>query len=384
LSVLRGWLAGRVAGVYLAARGLLDAWERVLRDVSGRSLSELVAAPGYVEMLLGGFVSEGSGEPYPRGSLSRFYRDLYGVHVLLPRVLALRLRDGLSLEEAGRGVRVVVEEARFVALTRVVAEISSRLLSMLGVKAEGAGGLESADPQWGVDAAVGLLQRLLEASPPYSVESIVLFAASAPAPPRVVEGLAARLPGADAEGLVAELADLGYRVAGTLPGAPAARVGEGVLRLYRCLVVAAARVADLREVLEYFSVQSPVKVMVEQASGGLEGDVVELLRSNAREMKPAMPAPRECSGVDAAPLPATHAYYEGFIVLRDVEALLESGESLGTYGELVGALAPLLYRGLAGLSVVDEWVEGGLRAARLSWWAVLPRSPHAGRGTWRQ
>ena len=376
MSGLREWLAERSASLASVARGLVAAWERLVSEVSGRELAEIAARQELAEMLLGGFEPDAE-EPYARGSLARLYMALYGVQVSTPRRLALRLRDGLPLSIAGRGVVVEASKTRFVRLVESVAAEAERLSSELGAEAKQVV-FDTADPLWGLEAARRLVEEGLRVLPPYSSEALALFSASAPAP------LGAAVAVAGGSGYADELRSLAE---GVFEVFGAEQPGErGLLRVlvrpgkllkgYRCLAHRLLRLLQLGELREFIEAPDPLEEMIGEAFSELD----EGLASKLREASEAAPSPRlpapggnSCEpGPEEEPaLPAGAAAYTGTLTIVDVEVKAKDGRSLGTYSELVTGLLPLLYRGLAGIEPLEE--EDGRLTAR--WWAVLPRSP---------
>ncbi len=365
MTGLRGWLVERASGFLAAARGLLAAARRLRGLVGGRDLSELVGDESLAEMLLGGFDPR-AGDPYAPGSLARLYRDLYGVQVLSPRLLAARLRDGLPLRLAGRGVVVSASETRFTRLVEAAAEEAQGLLGELGAGEPEPVSYDTADPLWGLEAARRLAEEAVTLLPPYSREALALFAASAPAPLGAVERL-----GASPE----ELRSLGLVEALRLPGSEAPGTGGlrvlaepgPVLTRYRCLALAAARILQLDELRGYIEAPDPVAEMAREALQEAPGDrLAELAKRAAERIGQRLPLPRGCSVPEAPMLPLGVWSYSLEASLEDVELRL-GGEPLGTYMDLVEALLPLLYRGLAGL---EPGGENTLRA-----WFTAPQQP---------
>jgi len=348
---LRDWLSKRAAAVYAASMGLLEAARRLRGRLEGRELSELASDEAAMEMLLGGFDPE-SGEPYRPDSLARLYRDLYGIQVLAPRLLALRLRDGLPLSIAGRGVRVAWEKTRFLALAEALAGTASRLLGLLGAEKPEPLRYEPSEPSWGLEAARRLAEEAARTVPPYSREAMILFAASGPAPLGLLEAM-----GSDR----GELESLGCRVAARLPGSEAggpvgvARLlcspGE-LLSAYRCLTLGAMRLLQLEELARFIEAPQPLEEIAKEALGEA-GERLDQLAGAAHGLGQRLPTPREC-GVEAPLLPLGVWSYRLGLRVVDVEVYTESGERLGTYMDLVEVLAPLLYRGLAGLEPAGQ------------------------------
>jgi len=362
---LRGWLVERARGLGAAARGLLAAARRLRGLVEGRDLSELVGDEALAEALLGGMDPKGS-DPYAPGSLARLYRDLYGIQVLSPRLLAARLRDGLPLRLAGRGITVSASETRFTRLAEAAAEEASKLLGLLGAEEPEPLSYDTSDPLWGLEAARRLAEEAVKLLPPYSREALVLFAASAPAPLGVAERL-----GGDPE----ELRALGLEEAARLPGAEApgtgglrvlARPGR-VLAAYRCLALTAARLLQLDELRGYIEAPDPVAELAREALSEAPGDrLSELARRAGERHGQRLPLPPGCGAPEAPVLPLGAWSYSLEASLEDV--VLKSGdEELGTYMDLVEPLLPLLYRGLAGI----EPLEGN----RVRAWFVAPQQP---------
>jgi hypothetical protein len=354
MTSLREWLAERAARLYAAAEGTRVAAKRLRGRVEGREVAELVGDEVLVEMLLGGFDPESS-EPYRPGSLARLYRDLYGLQVLSPRLLALRLRDGLPLQVAGRGIRVAWGEARFLSLASRLAEAAAGLLRELGAEKPEPLEYDLFDPLWGLEAARRLVEEALALLPPASREAMTLFAASAPAPLGVVERLG---------GSREELEQLGCRYQAAVYGAEApGQAGalrllcspQGAVASYRCLALGAARLAQLDELRGFIEAPDPVAVLVEEAAGELDRDRVTQLASAAQGLGQRLPAPRGC-GLEAPVLPMGYWSYRLEARLEDVALVAGDGGQLSTYMEAVEALAPLLYRGLAGLEPGEDGV----------------------------
>ncbi len=366
LASLRDWLVERASGVLAASRGLLAAARRLRGIVDGRDLSELVGDEALAEMLLGGFDPRAS-DPYAPGSLARLYRDLYGVQVLSPRLLAARLRDGLPLRLASRGVAVSASETRFTRLVEALAGEAQGLLGALGAGEPEPLSYDTGDPLWGLEAARRLVEEAVALLPPYSREAMVLFAASAPAPLGVAERL-----GASAE----ELRGLGLGVAARLPGSEAP--GSGALRVlvdpgpvlarYRCLALAAARLLQLDELRGYIEAPDPVAELAQEAlREAPREELAGLAKRAAGRHGQRLPLPRGCGIPEAPVLPLGVWSYSLEAALEDVELRL-GDEAIGTYMDLVETLLPLLYRGLAGL----EPLEAG---KRLRAWFTAPQQP---------
>ncbi len=363
--MLREWLASRASAVYAAARGLLEAVERLHATVRGRELAEMLRRPGMAQMLLGGFDPEAE-NPYRAGSLCRLYRGLYGVQVLSPRLLALRLRDGVPLELAGRGVIVEAEETRFLRMVSAVAVAAEGLLERLGAEKPRPRSYDTSDPSWGLEAATSLAREVLRLLPPYSREAMIASAASAPAP----LGIVARLAGEEWGSVLDELRGLGLVEALRLPGAEQppprgldrvlARPGP-VLEAYRCLALAALSLLQLDELRLHVEAPDPLRDALREA--GSFSPLASRLAVLGEKL-PALPAPEGCPSEPPRP-PRGYVVARGELVLRDVEVLLPSGEALGTYMDALEALAPLIYVGLAGLGPTPR--EGGL-----SYWLVAP------------
>jgi len=364
---LREWLAGRAGGVYAAASGLIEAARRLRGRVEGRELSELAGDEALLEILLGGFDPE-SGEPYRPDSLARLYRDLYGVQVLAPRLLALRLRDGLPVALAGRGVKIAWERTRLLTLAEQLAEAARVILESLGVEPPAPLRYEPSEPSWGVEAARRLAEEAARSVPPYSREASVLFAASAPAPLGILEAM-----GAQRE----ELEGLGCSVAASLPGSEAPGSAgalrllcspAGLLAAYRCLALGSMRLLQLDEVRRFFEVPDPLGELVEQALREA-GDQAAQLAQLAEGVGQRLPLPGGCR-VEAPVLPLGAWSYRMRLRIVDVEVLTHRGDQVGTYMDLVEALAPMLYRGLAGL---EPAAGGGDAAVEALAWFVAPQ-----------
>ncbi len=371
---LRGWLADRASAVAAVASGLLAAVERLRGEAAGRELAELASRQELVEMLLGGFEPEAE-EPYARRSLARLYMVLYGVHVSTPRRLALRLRDGLPLSIAGRGVVVEAGSTRFLRMVEAALREAEALLEGLGAEGRGQVGFDVSDPLWGLEAARRLAEEAVKTLPPYSGEALALYAASAPAP----LGAAAALLGSGAAGELEELVEAVERLVGhEAPGEEGRlrillRPG-GLLRGYRCLANRLMRLLQLEELREFVEAPDPLEEMLGEALEAVDAKLAGRLRGASEgHGSPRLPAPEGCrSEAEDPALPAGAAAYQGRLLIEDVEVKRpDTGETLATYGELVRGMLPLLYRGLAGLEPLERSGERLL----VKWWAVLPRAP---------
>jgi len=344
---LTPWLRERAGGIAAAAEGLLDATRRLRARLEGRELAELAGDEAAVEMLLGGFDPESS-EPYRPGSLARLYRDLYGLQVLAPRLLALRLRDGLPVSIAGRGVKVAWEKTRFLSLVEALSGAARRLLGQLGVEPPEPTRLDPFDPSWGLEAARRLAEEALRAVPPYSGEALAAFAASAPAPVGLVEALGAE-PG--------ELEKLGCRQAARVYGHEAPGLAgssrllcdpAGPLLAYRCLAAGAMRLLQLEELRRFIEAPDAAKALVEEALAEAPRERLEQLAQAAKGLGQRLPQPGGCS-VEPPMLPMGVWSYRLPARIEDVEVQAEDGGQVGSYMDVLEVLAPLLYRGVAGI-----------------------------------
>ena len=361
--LLRSWLAERAAGLYSAAAGLLSAAKRLRGRVEGREVSELAGDEAVVEMLLGGFDPESS-EPYRPGSLARLYRDLYGLQVLSPRLLALRLRDGLPLALAGRGIKTAWEKTRFLSIAEALAEEAEGLLREAGVEPPEPTNFDIFDPMWGVEAARRLAEEALRLLPPYSKEALILFAASAPAPLGIVERLGGSREELQGLGCEPVEAVYGHEASGVAGAVRILCRPRGLLARYRCLALGASRLLQLDELQRFIEAPNPVALLVEEAMREAESDRLEQLASAGKGLGQRLPAPSSCA-VEPPALPLGYWSYQVEARLQDV-ALVADGSQIATYMELVEALAPLLYRGLAGIEPPSE-------DSKLSVWLVAPQ-----------
>ena len=264
--------------VYRAASGLLEARRRLAATLEGRELAELAGLGHAAEMLLGGFRPEPSrGQRYPPRSLARFYRDVVGIHVQQPERLAARLRDGLPLSIAGRGIRVVSSSTRPLAQIEAVREAAQGLLESLGREPPDHLEIDTGDPMWAPEALQRLLAAVVKGLPPYSREAILLYSSLC-----TTDMLLETLASSEER---RELAELGLEEHARLPGAEVdptrvirrARPGSPLAR-YRCLVHAGTRLLQLSELEAFYRKPDPLKDLLQSA------------------MKQASASPRELRG----------------------------------------------------------------------------------------
>ncbi|ALL00961.1 hypothetical protein Pyrde_0913 [Pyrodictium delaneyi] len=346
------------ASIYRLASGFLEARRRLIATLEGRELAELVDDEHTVEMLLGGFKPERRGQRYPPRSLARFYRDVIGVYIQQPERLAARLRDGLPLSIASRGIRVAASKTRPVSQIEALRDAARALLESLGTDASEPQEVDTNDPMWAPELVRQLLSAIVDGMPPYSRKALVLYSAwsiTAALLEKIAEkderreleelGLEeyARFFGADVDPL-----RIVYRAQ---PGSPLAR--------YRCLVHAGARLLQLSELEAFYKKPDPVKDMlqaamrhVSRASKELR-ELLDLMASNASQRSQCLPR-AECPGEPPC-LPLGAVWAELDVEVEDTLAKLGKGVEAGV-GELLSALSPLMIYGLA---IIEKRYDGG-------------------------
>lgn len=242
-------VAGRVAGLSC----LLERAIRLVRGkLAGRWLSELARDEAAAAMLLGGLEPALRGEPYGRRSLARFYRDIVGVGLSHPRLVALRIDDGLDLVSAGRGVRVRGFETRFSKLLSTLCSVSSRLAG----RVEAGGDVEEAleDPEWIPRRLEELLRVLVTVLPPYSPQATVVAAVARGVPAELAEAN----PYGDLEPLMVERVEVdGLSLVRAVRGGPA--------HLFTCLAYTGWKLLQLRELQNYYTIPDPFADLVNHA-----------------------------------------------------------------------------------------------------------------------
>ncbi|HID41902.1 MAG TPA: hypothetical protein EYP33_07110, partial [Pyrodictium sp.] len=177
MSELRDFMREYAASIYRLASGFLEARRRLIATLEGRELAELVDDEHTVEMLLGGFKPERRGQRYPPRSLARFYRDVVGIYIQQPERLAARLRDGLPLSIASRGIRVAASKTRPASQIEALRDAARELLESLGTNASEPQEVDTNDPMWAPELIRQLLSAIVDAIPPYSRKALVLYSA---------------------------------------------------------------------------------------------------------------------------------------------------------------------------------------------------------------
>jgi hypothetical protein len=259
-------------------------------------------------------------------------------------------------------VKIVWEKTRFLSIVEGVVEAAGRLIEELGVEKPEPTRFEPLDPSWGVEAARRVAEDAVGLVPPYSREAMILFAASAPAPLGHLEALGASR---------GELEELGCSVSAKVYGHEAPGMSGsvrllcspgGVLEGYRCLAAGAMRLLQLEELRRFVEAPSPLEELVREAMGEASREKLEQIAAAAKGEGQKLLVPRGCV-VEPPTLPLGYWSYRLRIRLVDVEAVAEDGGHLGTYMDLVEALSPLFYRGLAGVKPAgDELLEAWLVA----------------------
>jgi len=325
--------ARRVAA---AACPVLEAVRLVRSRLGGRWLDEVVSRDeAAVSMLLGGLEPSFRGDPYGQRSLARFYRDVVGVSVTHPRLVTLRLDDGLDLASAARGVKVRGFESRF---SKLLAQLCKLASDVAGGRVE-AGGIEGAleDPNWLPQRVAELLNTLARIVPPYSSEAPAILAVAQGLPYQLAEAMPYR----------GVLEELGVKVV-EAAGAKVYVAGKnGKAARYACLVYTVWKLFQLREITQLYNPPDPLAQHVENAWARMTGgaqlllEQLSLTASTLQCMEPPIP---HCK-TEPPCLPQGYRLVRLKTKTHDTTLGLPSAEA--TLETIVEAMAPLLVRGLA-------------------------------------
>ncbi|ABM80873.1 hypothetical protein Hbut_1029 [Hyperthermus butylicus DSM 5456] len=337
--VLREFLVRGVVEAYRPIAVLLETRELLASRLEGRELGEVLSDESVTVMLLAGLRPSYRGDAYPGGSLARFYRDVLGLGLSMPRRVAARLSDGVPLSLAGRGVRVRASSTRPLVLLGAIRGLLSRLAGQLGIALGEPGEVDTDDPLWGLKLLGEALKALAGLVPPYSREAMLLAGSRA--------ALGEYL---ESYGVLGELVELGLELVGD--GFYRVRKGSP-LETYTCLYHAVWRLMQLREIQAFYAVPDPAAEAVERAYRILGRNgyrVLEALSMGAR-IQQCMETPGTCS-IDPPCMPQGYRYLVLEAEARDGKLVF--GGSEHPLDNVFNALQLLALHGLASVEPAGD------------------------------
>jgi hypothetical protein len=331
--------AGEIASISCT---VLEAIKLIRGRLGGRWLDEVVERDETaVSMLLGGLEVSFRGDPYGQHSLARFYRDIVGVSVSHPRLVALRLDDGLDLVSAARGVKVRAFETRFSKLITQMCSLSRSIASTVEIESV-EGVLE--EPEWLPQRITDLLNTLMKLVPPYSVESIVVLAVAQGLPSQLVRDMP----------YIEDLTSIGVRPVNVDNLEVYNSTEESIASKYACLIYTGWKLFQLREINQFYNLPDPLAIHVQNTWTEVQPETLaflEQLSLSASTLQCIEPPIKNCN-IEPPCLPQGYR-----LVKLKAEATgneLHIHSTRITIEALAETVAHLFTRGLAWLKLLNS------------------------------